>query len=112
MWEYVILATMSDKSLVAVPTGLRACSNDDKELRFDTGSPDIDLSCQGALNASDCAVEGGECKFSVSGQYRVFYGIPGNTVSKVADTAITCNIASFGNDPAPGVQKRRWGYPL
>jgi hypothetical protein len=112
VWEFMIYTTMSDGSVIAVRAGYRGCSDSNNKPAFGPGSPDIDQSCQGALNASDCAFENEECTFSVNGQYRVFFGMPGNTVSKVADTSITCDIASFGKDPLPGVYKRCWGYPV
>ena len=112
VWEYVIYSHMSDGTTVAVPTGLRGCSNTDTEPKFGPGSPDVDLSCQGALNAVECAQENGECTFTSTGTYHVFYGVSGNSVSKIVDRPIMCTNDAFGHDPAPTVNKRCWGYSV
>jgi hypothetical protein len=112
VWEYVIYSHMSDGSTVAVPTGFRGCSNADTEPKFGPGSPDVDLSCQGALNAVECAQENGECTFTNTGTYHVFYGVSGNAISKIVDRPIMCTNDAFGHDPALGENKRCWGYSV
>lgn len=112
VWEFIVYTSMTDGTVTAVPTVHRGCSDSNFSLAYGPGSPDIDQSCQGALNSSDCSVEGAECTFSVNGRYRVFYGVPGNSISKVADTTIGCNHGAFGYDPVPSVTNKCWGYPI
>lgn len=51
-----------------------------------------------------CANEGGRCKFT--GTKTVKYGANGTWVDVVATDWFDCNVAAFGSDPTPNVQKQ------
>jgi hypothetical protein len=51
-----------------------------------------------------CGSEGGFCSFSGPGEVR--YGVNGRFIVRHAINGLPCNVNTFGNDPAYGVQKQ------
>ncbi len=92
-------------------SGVAGASQDDSYIYFTGVQPGAynlafsdGMGC-GALGEewSFCANEHGRC--AVSGTKRIRYGRDGKYLYRISDSAVDCDSATFGDDPAPNVLK-------